>query len=641
MSYDSVFLGLLYSAQNDSSKNEIKKYCALFPKRMSVISPQEEEQIFAACIAMLFYSVKISDSLYEKRSNLKLLLKRISQAKINKASSVLSSFGFAVDLLNDGLERQKKIEKISNKDILKYAEPTAVFSGNLFRFTASINGIKENEDTLFNIGYNVGLVVYLIDSCIDIFDDLESEKFNALIASFRDEKTIVSKESKKHVSYLVLNAINEIKRLTEHLTLKRHESIIKNILCNGFPNHIINRVNKSIKQLNKRNVPLLKYLPHAAIIAGLCLLAPQDANSEWIWGNTATHGKMVGYGCTCFTELRHCCDCCDDKACVGFFEMFDCLLNPCVYFTADKEYSLAKPSHFICCQAPKALLTLFLGGALIVPQIEKIQETAQKIREERKYELRRMKEEEERERRRKIAEQEAARKKKQNDYIDNLTKDLRSYENDIELYSEQLGIEFPIHYMDEVRKFIVNHENEDLTKLSSLTTLINKKTTEARSDKQNLENSSKLYSKAQKLYEKAKVDIYKTRNFARYLEELDYCYQGLNLKDLKLLLLKRQWDEYAEIVKAIIADMERIRNEAFNQQPIEEQKTDEDKAYQILGIDKSASNDEIKKVWRKLSSKYHPDKAEQTTEEIRKLAEEKLKDINWAYEILKEKRKFK
>ena len=53
--------------------------------------------------------------------------------------------------------------------------------------------------------------------------------------------------------------------------------------------------------------------------------------------------------------------------------------------------------------------------------------------------------------------------------------------------------------------------------------------------------------------------------------------------------------------------------------------------YEVLGVSKGASEDEIKKAFRKLAVKYHPDKAGGD--------EAKFKEINEAYEVLKDKQK--
>ena len=51
--------------------------------------------------------------------------------------------------------------------------------------------------------------------------------------------------------------------------------------------------------------------------------------------------------------------------------------------------------------------------------------------------------------------------------------------------------------------------------------------------------------------------------------------------------------------------------------------------YKLLGVEKTASQDEIKKAFRKLAAKYHPDR---NAGDAR--MEEKFKEINEAYEVL-------
>lgn len=63
-----------------------------------------------------------------------------------------------------------------------------------------------------------------------------------------------------------------------------------------------------------------------------------------------------------------------------------------------------------------------------------------------------------------------------------------------------------------------------------------------------------------------------------------------------------------------------------------------DNAYKILGIDPSATDEEVKKAYREMAKKNHPDLVSNLGEEVHQAAEKKFQEINQAYESIKKQR---
>jgi DnaJ like chaperone protein len=63
-------------------------------------------------------------------------------------------------------------------------------------------------------------------------------------------------------------------------------------------------------------------------------------------------------------------------------------------------------------------------------------------------------------------------------------------------------------------------------------------------------------------------------------------------------------------------------------------------AYEILGVSKDASDDEVKKAYRRLMSQHHPDKlvSKGLPDEMVEMAKSKSQDISLAYERIREAR---
>lgn len=62
--------------------------------------------------------------------------------------------------------------------------------------------------------------------------------------------------------------------------------------------------------------------------------------------------------------------------------------------------------------------------------------------------------------------------------------------------------------------------------------------------------------------------------------------------------------------------------------------------YKILEIERSATDDEVKKAYRKMAVKFHPDKVAALGEEMQKGAKEKFQKVQEAYENIKKQRGF-
>ena len=63
--------------------------------------------------------------------------------------------------------------------------------------------------------------------------------------------------------------------------------------------------------------------------------------------------------------------------------------------------------------------------------------------------------------------------------------------------------------------------------------------------------------------------------------------------------------------------------------------------YKVLGLTSTATDEEVKKAYRRLAMKYHPDKVEGMGEEVKKNAEAQFREINEAYEQIKSARGMK
>ena len=63
-----------------------------------------------------------------------------------------------------------------------------------------------------------------------------------------------------------------------------------------------------------------------------------------------------------------------------------------------------------------------------------------------------------------------------------------------------------------------------------------------------------------------------------------------------------------------------------------------DASYKILEIESTSSDDDLKKAYRRMAMKYHPDKVSHLGEDFKKVAHEKFRKVQEAYDQVKKER---
>lgn len=217
------------------------------------------------------------------------------------------------------------------------------------------------------------------------------------------------------------------------------------------------------------------------------------------------------------------------------------------------------------------------------------------------------------------------------------TNELQLLINQIKSLASKIEVQFPEGSMSAVRKYVELHKSELLINTAELDTLLNSELSKAKQDRDNLEKSVNLYDRVMSYYADTSRQVNRTGSIP-LIKELEYDYDGLTSENLKSLLTSRKWNDFQEVVGSIGEDLQRLYDLAskYEKQETEAEsfydESNEEKAYRILGVTSNATNEQIKKIYRKLADIYHPDKQVVSDDE-------KFKEINWAFEILKGMRK--
>jgi DnaJ like chaperone protein len=125
------------------------------------------------------------------------------------------------------------------------------------------------------------------------------------------------------------------------------------------------------------------------------------------------------------------------------------------------------------------------------------------------------------------------------------------------------------------------------------------------------------------------IQIRQHMNYEGRLQLLHYLY-GIALADGQIHEAElRMLESISSYLQIENSDRDSIKSMYYR---------DTEADYKILEVDANATDEEVKKAYRKMAVKYHPDKVDGMGEDVRKAAEEKFKRLQEAYDNIKKQR---
>jgi len=232
LNYDMTFLSILLDSLDENNNKYVINGCIAHPlKKQHKIIQNKAIDYAAFCNTTLTYFKLIDDyndnnSIHSKI--LSMFLKKYIKTSRDNMKAVIEYMDLKLKELYD---LEKSCEYVSIDEI---SDKFADLTGYIISYYYKDEDFKEE---LYNLGYNLGRWIYIIDAYDDLKEDMEKNKFNALNKAFNSENLPYDKfldEIRDRIEFnLIMSADSTVKALG-NLPLVKNEELLSNILELGL-----------------------------------------------------------------------------------------------------------------------------------------------------------------------------------------------------------------------------------------------------------------------------------------------------------------------------------------------------------------------------------------------------------------------
>lgn len=197
-----------------------QKICPLLARRF-VVDPKEPAIRFIAAITILLVAEKIKDNIHDEGRQLPKKIMKWIEKKSIKAHKELYALGFPAEMIAEAFAQQRNIEKEENTTLVHLTRPTAHVLAEIYGYIAKLTKAGEHEDAFRTIGYELGQIIYILDTVKDYHTDMLNGIFNPLhdcgMMKSKQEKQTLTPMKQREVDGLLNTIRNDLESIIHKL----------------------------------------------------------------------------------------------------------------------------------------------------------------------------------------------------------------------------------------------------------------------------------------------------------------------------------------------------------------------------------------------------------------------------------------
>lgn len=204
LNFDTVFFAEILSHLSKENLAEWQQGYQAINRCFTMPDKEQETPLslqYAAAANVLLGELKIDDHIKDVSGIHWKMLRRFFSKPFRKANRQMQEWGLETDQLWHWINEQEKIERAASAEFNSlqtlmnhYAEPTAQMTGLIFQNGAATVGQHEHGKELFELGYQLGQLVYVLDAFEDVEKDWQKRQFNPLTLFFNTERTLADSQ---------------------------------------------------------------------------------------------------------------------------------------------------------------------------------------------------------------------------------------------------------------------------------------------------------------------------------------------------------------------------------------------------------------------------------------------------------------